>query len=398
METTIALYSHDSVGLGHARRNRALAFALAERLPEHTGMPTRGILIAGSPDVARDSLPIGWDWLILPGVTAHDAGYAPRSVRASTTEVIRMRSATIQAMLGAWRPDLFVIDRHPLGVHGELLPALRHLRSTGCATVLGLRDVLDAPEAAAREWERVGIVDQVRHHFDAIWLYGDPAVHDQRRSGELPASLASIAEPTGYLASGRPASDGGTARAGSRTETDGPYVLTVLGGGSDGYELARHAVVAQPPAGHEHIVVTGPQMPGAQVRLLRSTARPGVRVLDSAPDVPELIASAAAVVSMCGYNTACEVLASSAPALMVPRVRRRQEQRVRAHALARAGAVDTRSLDTLDPETISRWWRQAAGRPADRSRIARDGLRHAASLAADLLDATYARQEAPHAV
>ena len=29
MDTTIALYSHDSVGLGHSRRNRALAFALA---------------------------------------------------------------------------------------------------------------------------------------------------------------------------------------------------------------------------------------------------------------------------------------------------------------------------------------------------------------------------------
>lgn len=187
METTIALYSHDSVGLGHARRNRALAFALAEQLPERLGAPTRGILIAGSPDVAQDSLPDGWDWLILPGVTAHQTGYAPRSVRASTDEVIRMRSATIQAMLTAWLPDLFIVDRHPLGVNGELLPALRRLRSTGCATVLGLRDVLDAPAAAAREWDRLGIVDQVRRHFDAIWLYGDPAVHDQRRSGAAPA-------------------------------------------------------------------------------------------------------------------------------------------------------------------------------------------------------------------
>lgn len=396
METTIALYSHDSVGLGHARRNRALAFALAEQLPERLGAPTRGILIAGSPDVAQDSLPDGWDWLILPGVTAHQTGYAPRSVRASTDEVIRMRSATIQAMLTAWLPDLFIVDRHPLGVNGELLPALRRLRSTGCATVLGLRDVLDAPAAAAREWDRLGIVDQVRRHFDAIWLYGDPAVHDQRRSGELPPALASIAEPTGYLASGRPAADNGG--SGSRTDTYRPYVLTVLGGGSDGYELARHAVLAQPPAGHEHIVVTGPQMPGEQARQLRATAGPGVRILGSAPDVPELIASAAAVVSMCGYNTACEVLASSTPALMVPRVRRRQEQRVRAEALAGAGAIETTPADTLDPRTISEWWHSAVGRPLDRSRIARDGLRHAAHLAADLLDAAYANQGASRAV
>lgn len=83
---------------------------------------------------------------------------------------------------------------------------------------------------------------------------------------------------------------------------------------------------------------------------------------------------------------------------MVPRVRRRQEQRVRAEALAGAGAIETTPADTLDPRTISEWWHRAVGRPLDRSRIARDGLRHAAHLAADLLDAAYANQGASRAV
>ena len=80
MSITVALYSHDSVGLGHARRNRALAYALAAELPRLTGQRVRGLLIAGHPDATADSLPEGWDWLVLPGFTHTRHGYACRSL------------------------------------------------------------------------------------------------------------------------------------------------------------------------------------------------------------------------------------------------------------------------------------------------------------------------------
>lgn len=44
MTLTVAMYSHDSVGLGHTRRNRAIAYALAAALPQ----PVQGILIAST--------------------------------------------------------------------------------------------------------------------------------------------------------------------------------------------------------------------------------------------------------------------------------------------------------------------------------------------------------------
>ena len=88
VETTIALYSHDSVGLGHARRNRALAYALAEQLPALTGTAVRGLLIAGHPDAGRDPLPDGWDWLVLPGLTR-----TRRRLRAATTRDGRRRAS-----------------------------------------------------------------------------------------------------------------------------------------------------------------------------------------------------------------------------------------------------------------------------------------------------------------
>ena len=53
---TIAMYSHASVGLGHADANRALAFALTKHLPRLTGQQVTGLLIVGHPEVTRDRL------------------------------------------------------------------------------------------------------------------------------------------------------------------------------------------------------------------------------------------------------------------------------------------------------------------------------------------------------
>src|SRR5690625_3900214 len=355
MDITIALYSHDSVGLGHARRNRALAYALAEHLPALTGGTVGGLLIAGHPDAGHDPLPEGWDWLVLPGLTRTRAGYGPRRLGLDAAALRDLRSATMDAALTALAPDLFIADRHPFGIDGELLPVLANLRARGTATVLGLREVLDAPRVATAEWDVLGGAEHVASHLDAIWVYGDEQVYDPRRTGELPGALASLATLTGYLAHDRPAA---RPLALDRTGPNSPppYVLSVLGGGSDGAELARLAAGTRLPDGHRHLLVTGPQMPEADVQEVRAlAARCGeaTTVVRSAPDVPELIAEASAVLCMGGYNTLAEVMSTDTPALVVPRTRRRQEQRRRALALAAVGAVETRDGDTLTPDGIA---------------------------------------------
>jgi predicted glycosyltransferase len=387
MDTTIALYSHDSVGLGHARRNRALAYALAEHLPALTGGTVGGLLIAGHPDAGRDPLPEGWDWLVLPGMTRTRGGYGARRLGMDAEALRDLRSATIDAALAALDPDLFIADRHPFGIDGELLPVLANLRARGTSTVLGLREVLDSPRVAAAEWEALGGAEHVASLLDAIWVYGDQHVYDPRRTGELPPALAQKATATGYLAHGRPAGRPASPDR-SSPKPPPPYVLTVLGGGSDGAELARLAAGARLPEGHRHLLITGPQMPEqdiAEIRELAAATSEATTVVRSAADVPELIAEAASVVCMGGYNTMAEVMATDTPALVVPRSRRRQEQPRRALALAAVGAVETREIDALTSEDISTWWRRAVAGRTDRSHIDLDGLGVVARLAARLL-------------
>ena len=376
----VVLYSHDSLGLGHLRRNLALAHALAQDLPALSGRDVAGLLVRGLTPGVDLPLPPGFDWLTLPGVAKGPGGYEPRHLGTGTADLLALRSALLETALTCFGPDLVVIDRHPYGVHRELLAPLRRLRRArpSCQVVLGLREVLDSPGCVQAEWHRLGDTGELRHLIDHVWVYGDPAVHDLRRSGEAPTALADRITYTGYLAAGRARTDRPEALLTTR-----PYVLTTTGGGQDGAVLVRAALGARIPPGHAHVVVAGPQ---ARARDLADlTPRAGTRLLRCLPGLSLHIAQASAVIAMGGYNTVNEVLASTTPALIVPREAPRAEQLIRARALAASGAVDLMRVADLSPQALSEWVHRAVGRHRDRSHLRRDGRARGARLAAYLL-------------
>lgn len=373
----VVLYSHDSVGLGHVRRNLALAHSLAHRLPALTGRPVTGLLLS-SLSVPAHQLPPGFDLVAVPSVGKTDGAYHPRHLGVEMGEVVQLRAEILRAAVLGFGPDLIVVDRHVHGLGGELDATLTAVRTRRPQTqiVLGLRDVLDDPDATAGEWNRLDM-SVVRQQFDAIWVYGDPSVHDLRTTGELPAELTDLVRFTGYLSRGRESfSDGEHSR---------PYVLTMVGGGSDGLALCRAAAQAQVPAGHRHVVVTGPQMCDQDYDEVRFHAGPDVQVMRTVSDGVGSIRGAAALVSMAGYNTVAEVMSYPVPALLVPREEPRREQLIRARALARAGVVDVFRAGHLQPYDLGRWLAAAVTRRVDRSAVALDGLANVGGLAADLL-------------
>ena len=244
--------------------------------------------------------------------------------------------------------------------------------------VLGLREVLDSPPLPSPNGHRVGGPRVVKALFDAIWVYGDPAVHDPVAAGEIPFALRKLIRYTGYLAEGRPSASGTSCMP-------GPYCLTTVGGGSDGYALASVAVAAPVPDGLGHLVVAGPQMPAGQLDDLRRRARPGVKVVAAVDDIVFHIRHAGAVVSMGGYNTVCEIMSTHVPALIVPRTQSRAEQRIRAASLAAAGYLEQHDIGTLTPEILAGWLASRLGTTVDRRRAVLDGLVRVPQLAAELL-------------
>ncbi|MGK2348797.1 glycosyltransferase family protein [Actinomyces sp. W5033] len=380
----VMLYSHDAQGLGHLRRNLALAHHLARALPALTHAQVTGLLVAGLTPGAGFEVPPGFDWLVLPGIMKSADGYRPRRLRSTRAQLRALRSQVLEAALTSFAPDLLIIDRHPYGVRHELLEPLRSLRRLhpGTRVVLGLREVLDEPETMAREWAGLGPGHQLRELIDQVWVYGDPAVHNLLRTGEGPEALADRVRFTGYLALGRRAVDTpGT----TSPVPPGPFVLTTAGGGSDALPLLRHAAAMEPPAGHRHVVVCGPQLGEPEVAQVARAGGPRTLVVRAWPGMSHHVNDAAAVISMGGYNTLCEILSTSTPALVVPRETPRLEQLIRARSLARHGAVELLRLSQTDPAALGRWAASAVGRHVSRERIDLTGLASVPVLAHALL-------------
>ncbi|TDE94772.1 glycosyl transferase family 28 [Occultella glacieicola] len=382
----IALYSHDTQGLGHIRRNIELAAALVD-----ADADTDVLLLTGAPEATALPLPANTEVLTLPTVAKDsDGGYGARVFDLSLAEVLELRSRIIAAALTSFTPDLFIVDKVARGLGGELDRTLRTLRGNGrTRVVLGLRDVLDSPDVTRREWRDANTTSVLLASYDQVWVYGDAGVYDLVAEYRLPGPVARMTHFTGYLGHGR----GRTVGARPRRDTSAvgvpadPYVLCMVGGGQDGSDLARAFTHTPLPAGHRGVLVTGPYMDAAtRTEVHRAAAdRDDLSVHEFVTDAVDLVRGARAMVTMGGYNTVCEVLASARPALVVPRERPRMEQAIRADRLAGSGYLDTMRAHRADPERLGEWLAEAVHRGPRPHPIDLDGLSSVPALARRLL-------------
>lgn len=391
----IAFYSHDTQGLGHIRRNIALAGAIVAAEPR-----TDVLILTGAPQATSLPLPPNTEIITVPTVAKDTEGaYAAATFAMDLDSLLSLRSNLITTALTAFAPDVVVVDKVARGLDGELeqgLAALQGIRGHTTGTrprvVLGLRDILDDPLTAIREWRTAGTTTAIAEHYDEIWVYGDRTVVDIVGDYDLPRAVAAKVRYTGYLAEGRSEGLIASRDEPKRRPVPRPYVLCMVGGGQDGYDTALAFARATYPAGHTGVIVTGPYMQTSLRRRLTAIAaeRDDLVIRDFVTNTIELIADAEAVVSMGGYNTVCEVLTEDVPGLIVPRVRPRQEQLVRADRLSDLGLVDAMHPDDVTPERLAAWLSGAVTSTTvrDRSAIALDGLRRVPHFVAELQPAS----------
>ncbi|GAA1342483.1 hypothetical protein [Arthrobacter roseus] len=88
---------------------------------------------------------------------------------------------------------------------------------------------------------------------------------------------------------------------------------------------------------------------------------------------------------MGGYNSICEILSTSVPALVIPRVHPRQEQLIRASAMQRHDLVALCPPEQLSSEAVSQWFTEATEKEQNRSNVNLAGLAAVPRMAAELL-------------
>lgn len=334
------LYSHDTFGLGHLRRNLAIATHLLQRSPRFSVR-----LLTGSPVATSWPMPAGLEVSPLPPVIKTGAEeYAARDRSSTFADVKGRREALILQSIIDFRPDVFLVDHAPAGMKKELLSALAFIRAKmpQTRTVLGLRDILDSPKIVRELWRDEGIYELIASAYDRILVYGDQKLFDVVREYELPPAVAANTRFCGYVveAPGPAASANRPDIARSRSAR--PTILVTIGGGGDGFALMEaylQALNATPPGRVDSLLVTGPLMDAGQRGALSKLAasRPDVRLLDHSTELTALIRDATLVVSMAGYNTTAEILAARKLAILVPRPAPRAEQRLRASLIGALG-------------------------------------------------------------
>ena len=333
----ILFYSHDTFGLGHLRRSRALASAITQADPSASAL-----ILTGSPVAGRFTFPRRVDHVRLPGVTKRaDGSYASQTIGMGIEEVTELRAGLIQTAVQQFDPDVLIVDKEPTGFRGELLPTLEKLsQSRRAKMVLGLRDVLDEPEVLAAEWERKEAVEATERFYDEIWVYGLRSIYDPTEGLPLSPAAQSRTHWTGYLRR-----DLGP--VGEPPEQ--PYILITPGGGGDGkamVNLVLSAYEKDPTLSPRAVLVYGPFLAGElreefEARVAALNGR--VTAVGFESQIETLFAGAAGVICMGGYNTFCEVLSFDKRAVIVPRTTPRLEQWIRASRAEDLGLV--RMLD-----------------------------------------------------
>jgi predicted glycosyltransferase len=356
------LYSHDGFGLGHTRRHIAIAAALAEMAPRASIL-----LASGADDVYRLGLPPRVDALKLPGLRKVANGhYQSRRMDIPTAEIRALRSALLETAVKSFRPDLVLVDKHPFGPGGEFTAALVALKRAGGRAAFGLRDILDERTAVLSEWKATNVHERIAEFYDRVLVYGERTVFDPIAEYQFPKSVAARTRFCGYVLN-RDEPNGAAVPTVPPLQLEArarPAVIATTGGGEDGFFLLETFIRAAAEAPWRGIAITGPMTPEHEVKtLFGMAAELGVTIYSFLPNFSSLFFAVDAIVSMGGYNTLVEAVATGVPIVCVPRVVPRREQQLRAQAFERLGLLRTLPRDALSVETLRQSVRLALQTP-----------------------------------
>jgi len=332
----VLIYSHDSFGLGHLRRCREIAHALVEAEPDLSVL-----ILSGSPIIGSFDFRARVDFVRIPGVIKlRNGNYTPLKLHIDIEQTMAMRASIIEHTAKIYDPDLFIVDKEPLGLRGEVEETLTMLNARGTPCVLGLRDVMDGPELLAPEWERKHAVPALDKHYDNIWVYGLPQIYDPLTGVEVTDSVRHKVTYTGYLRRGIPEA---TPQLHLEKIAE-PYLLITVGGGGDGEQIIDWVLRAyenDPDLPYPALLVLGPFMASDLQNefLQRANRLSNIEAITFEARIESLMDRALGVVCMGGYNTFCEILSFNKRALVVPRTQPRMEQYIRATQAAQLGLV-----------------------------------------------------------
>lgn len=330
------------LGTGHL--SRALTLARAFAVAGHQVRVASGGFPA--PQLKTD----GVDLLQIPPLRSDGADFArlltPDGAEAEDS-YLSSRQEAFCAALRELQPDILITELYPFG-RRKLKAEFLALLEAACAlprrplVLSSIRDILAPPSKPARAEETDAVIAEF---YDAVLVHSDPAATRLEASWPVTDMLAAKLHYTGYVAPPAAGLHPDRASAGE--------VLVSAGGGSVGtplYETALEAARLMPGTPWR-LLVGGSD---AQARIAEFAKRGAPALLEPArPDFRQMLSHAAASVSMCGYNTALDLLQAGTPAVLVPfDAGKEVEQGLRADALAPLDGMEVLRSSDVTPASL----------------------------------------------
>ena len=282
------------------------------------------------------------------------------------------RRAALTGLVADFAPDILITELFPFGrraLRAEFLALLESVRALPVrpAVLASIRDILAPPSKPERAAQAEAMV---REHYDAVLVHSDPSVVPLDLSWPVSDGLRSKLRYTGFVAPPAPSPHPEGLGAGE--------VLVSAGGGPVGRRLFEMALAAA-------------AMDNRHWRLLSRDVPAQVpahdRVEPPRPDFRAMLAGAAGSVSLCGYNTAMDLLQTGVPAVLVPfDAGGEVEQGLRAQALAGMPGFRIIRDAALSPEAICEALAAAISDPPRALSVDFDGARHSVEIAVALAE------------
>ncbi len=400
--TRRALYLSSPIGLGHARRDLAVARALTELRPDLevewlAQHPVTRVLEEAGETVHPASAWLANESGHIEAESGEHDLHCFEAIRRMDEILVNnfhvfddvVREGDYDLVVGdeAWDVDHFLHEN----------PELKRFAYAWMTDFVGMLPMPDGGErealvAADHNAEMIAHVERFPWLRDRAIFVGDP---DDIVPGTFGADLPAIREWTerhydfaGYITGEGAAELPGREelRRGFGWGPDDRVCVVTVGGSGVGRHLLRRVDAAYDEArdrvpGLRMVVVTGPRLDPDVVR-----PRPGLEAHAFVPDLDRRLAAADLAVVQGGLTTTMELVAAGRPFVYVP-LRHHFEQNLHVrHRLDRYGAGRHASYDQVaDPAWLAGVISEELGREVDYRPVDTGGARRAAAMLAELV-------------
>ena len=347
MKKRLMFYCQHILGIGHLVRSMEIVRALTTHFDV--------CFINGGKVVPEFKAPAGVNVINLPAIESDPNFQTLKAVDSSMSleEVETKRRTILLDVVDLYRPDVLVVELYPFGRRRfsfELEPLLERARAVGAKVSCSLRDIVVTKQD--RDRHEAKVVKLMNRYFDQLLVHGDRRFIPLEDSFSRASDLNCPVHYTGYVAQ-KP-------NAVPAFHFSDPFILCSVGGGRFGHELldciAKAAPLVAERVPHAIRMFTGPFVPDSVWQHLQKLAakQPNLEIERYTPHLLDYMRQADLSISMAGYNTTMNILATGVRSMMMPFTGNGdREQRMRLQKLDSMGIVSAIDPASLVPKVFT---------------------------------------------